>query len=74
MTERSTTPEVMTGRVASFDGHVGLGDIDAHDGSRHLFHCIGIADGSRSIEVGAEVDFELLAKLGRYEATSIRKR
>ena len=35
------------------------------------FHCIVIADGSRDIPVGAAVDFDLLAKLGRYEATHV---
>ena len=72
-------PEVVLGNgadragiVVSFDAHMGLGEIETADAARHPFHCIAIADGSRTIEVGARVSFELLAKLGRWEATSIR--
>ena len=35
------------------------------------FHCIVIADGSRDIPIGADVEFELMCKLGRYEAAHI---
>ncbi len=59
------------GVVESFDEHRGLGQVRAADGRLFDFHCIGIADGSRTIEVGAPVVFRLLAKLGRYEATDI---
>jgi len=59
------------GTVSAFDEHVGLGEITA-DGEVIAFQCIGIADGSRKIDVGADVTFELLPKLGRYEATAIR--
>ena len=59
-----------TGAVVSFDREVGLGEIDAA-GIRYPFHCIEIADGSRDIEVGASVRFDLIAKLGRYEAAHI---
>lgn len=62
----------LTGTVTAFDESVGLGTITSEDGSEHLFHCIEIADGSRSIAVGAAVLFDLLAKLGRYEAAHIR--
>ena len=61
-----------TGTVTAFDEAVGLGTITADDGTTHEFHCIEIGDGSRSIEVGATVSFDVLAKLGRYEAASIR--
>ena len=61
-----------TGTVTAFDESVGLGTITSEDGSEHLFHCIEIADGSRSIAVGAAVLFDLLAKFGRYEAAHIR--
>lgn len=60
------------GVVVVFDEHSGLGEIDGSDGVKHAFHCIEIADGSRSIGVGAEVRFDLLAKLGRWEAANIR--
>ena len=62
----------LTGTVTAFDESVGLGTVTSEDGSEHLFHCIEIADGSRSIAVGAAVLFDLLAKLGRYEAAHIR--
>ncbi len=60
----------MTGTVAEFDADIGLGVIET-DGVRYSFHCIEIADGSREIAVGADVSFEILCKIGRYEAASI---
>jgi CspA family cold shock protein len=60
----------MTGTVVEFDADVGLGVIDA-DGVRYPFHCVEIADGSRDIGVGTDVTFDVLCKLGRYEAASI---
>jgi cold shock CspA family protein len=59
------------GVVASFDEHVGLGVITGDDGVDYPFHCIEIADGSRTIAVGAEVTFAELPKLGRVEAADI---
>lgn len=59
------------GVVTQFDPLVGLGQIRDDTGSMLGFHCIAISDGTRTIEVGARVRFELLAKLGRYEATAI---
>jgi len=61
----------MLGVIASFDAAVGLGELRSSDGQLVPFHCIAIADGSRTIEVGTAVSYELLAKLGRYEATII---
>jgi CspA family cold shock protein len=61
------------GVVTSFDETVGLGVIADASGDRFPFHCIEIADGSRSIEIGAEVSFDLLAKFGRWEAANIRR-
>ncbi len=60
------------GTVTSFDEATGLGVIAGVDGVDHPFHCIEIADGSRSVQVGVEVGFDLLAKLGRWEAANIR--
>ena len=60
-----------TGTVAEFDAAVGLGRVDTADGAAYPFHCIEIADGSRRIEVGAAVTFELIGKLGRFEAARI---
>jgi cold shock CspA family protein len=60
------------GVVTGFDEKSGLGAIGGIDGGNYSFHCIEIADGSRLIDVGAEVSFDLLAKLGRWEAANIR--
>ncbi len=62
----------LRGRVVAFDEHVGLGEIEADDGRRYPFHCTRIADGTRTIEVGTPVTFDLTpSHLGRYEATSV---
>lgn len=59
------------GRVVEFDEHVGLGEIES-DGRRYPFHCTRIADGTRTIPVGAAVTFETMpGHLGRWEATAI---
>jgi len=62
----------LVGVVREFDADVGLGMIEQPDGTSHAFHVIEIADGTRTVDVGAEVSFDLLAKLGRYEAANIR--
>ncbi len=62
----------LVGVVSEFDAAVGLGTVTRSDGTTHAFHVIEIADGSRTIDVGVEVSFDLLAKLGRYEAANIR--
>ena len=61
------------GVVASFDREVGLGSVRRDDGIEFAFHCIEIADGSRDIPVGAAVTFDLLCKLGRYEARQVAR-
>ena len=63
---------MITGVVAEFDQMVGLGVIRTADGEVVPFHCIEIADGSRTIQIGAPVTALRIAKLGRYEAASIR--
>lgn len=91
---------IYSGRVASFDEAVGLGEVvvtgvgagagvgaaevgaadgeaevgtaGAADGERYGFHCTQIADGSRSIPVGAEVTFSRVpGRLGRWEAAGV---
>ena len=62
------------GRVIDFDDHVGLGHVEAEDGAVHLFHCVEIADGTRTIDVGADVEFDVLVKFGREEAANLRPR
>ncbi|MGA7757266.1 MAG: cold shock domain-containing protein [Ilumatobacteraceae bacterium] len=59
------------GVVTAFDEQSGLGVVTAENGTDHPFHCIEIADGTRTIEVGAEVSFDLLAKFGRWEAANV---
>jgi cold shock CspA family protein len=65
-------PSESHGRVTAFDEHKGYGVVTADDGTAYFLHCTQIADGTRSIEVGTEVAFEVLARLGRYEATEVR--
>jgi cold shock CspA family protein len=62
----------MDGIVVDFDEYVGLGHVDADDGQRYLFHCVEIADGSRTIAVGTRVGFDLMVKLGSPEAAQLR--
>ena len=54
-----------------FDKVVGLGEITRDDGWVVLFHCIVIADGSRDVPIGTDVEFDLMCKLGRYEAANV---
>lgn len=68
------TARVLSGVVTSFDEAIGLGEVDdAADGTRYPFHCIEIADGSRTIAVGAAVRFTVFAKLGRLEAAQVER-
>lgn len=60
------------GTVTEFDEYVGLGEVEDTDGRRYLFHCVEIADGSRSIDVGTAVEFDLLVKFGQAEASRLR--
>ena len=64
----------MNGTVTEFDGNAGLGVVTAEGGGDFRFHCVEIADGTRTIDVGASVEFTLLAKLGAYEAACLTKR
>ena len=61
------------GTVTDFDESAGLGTVSSRDGAEYPFHCIEIADGSRTIDIGADVSFDLLAKFGRWEAANIRR-
>ena len=64
----------MLGTVTAFDDPRGLGTIDAA-GTEYPFHCTALLDGSRTIDVGMEVTFELRpAGMGRWEATRIANR
>ena len=62
----------MTGSVAEFDEHKGYGTVRSDEGEEYFFHCTQIADGSRTIAVGAHVSFDVTAgHLGRWEATAL---
>ena len=64
-----------TGSVTAFDDHRGLGEVTASDGAVFPFHCTAIADGTRTVEVGTEVRFDVVAgRLGRWEAGAISPR
>lgn len=64
-----------TGRVASFDDHVGAGVVEA-DGTDDtwFFHCTRIADGSRTITEGTWVAFEVVPGPTGLEAVDVRRR
>jgi cold shock CspA family protein len=59
------------GVVTEFDVHVGLGTVRGDDGIDYLFHCVEIADGSRTIDPGTTVEFSPMRKFGRWEAAAI---
>jgi hypothetical protein len=51
-----------------------LGTIES-DGTTYPFHCTAILDGTRAIEVGTAVTFEVRAAgMGRWEAAAIASR
>ncbi|MDQ3679302.1 MAG: cold shock domain-containing protein [Actinomycetota bacterium] len=64
MTERGT--------VVDFDQAEGFGWVQCRDGRRLFFHCTAVADSSRSVPVGAQVAFEVVAGHGgSWEAASL---
>ena len=63
----------MIGTVIEFSEPRGIGVVEA-GGVRYAFHCTQIADGSRTIRVGAPVEFDVVpGRLGDWEAASIVK-
>ena len=63
---------VATGTVADFDEDKGIGTVRSDDGRELPFHCTSVADGSRTVEVGARVTFTVVAgHLGRWEAADL---
>lgn len=63
-----------SGMVESFDADVGLGSVSDETGAEWLFHCTEIADGTRLIEVGTEVRFEVgYGGPGRWEAFAVTR-
>ncbi len=62
----------MKGTVRSFDARRGDGVIESDDGQSYYFHCVSIADGSRSIEPSTRVSARVsVGLLGRDELTEI---
>jgi cold shock CspA family protein len=60
------------GTVVDFDDERGLGTVRDDDGTTHPFHCTAIADGSRHVDVGAVVEYSLVAgRVGRHEADGL---
>ena len=64
-----------TGTVTEFDDPRGWGVVTTDDGTELFFHCSAIADGTRSIEVGTAVSFEVVpGSQGRWEAAALTDR
>ena len=62
------------GAVVDFDEAAGHGLVRGDDGVEWWFHAVALADGSRTITVGAEVTFHVApGLLGRWEAGSISR-
>lgn len=63
----------MDGIVTEFDEQRGWGTVES-GGRTYEFHCTQIADGTRTIDVGTKVTFEVAAAhLGRWEARALTK-
>lgn len=61
-----------SGTVVEFDEHRGLGTVRRDDGVEYPFHCVAIADGSRTIAPGTRVRWRVTpGRLGRWEAMGI---
>jgi cold shock CspA family protein len=64
----------LRGTVSAFDEHAGMGTIRTDDGRDLFFHCTQLADGSRTVDEGAAVRFDVVAgHLGRWEAARVEK-
>ena len=62
-----------TGTVDSFDEAAGYGTVVDPSGQEWFFHCTAVADGSRTIETGTVVAFEIApGRMGRWEAVDLR--
>ncbi len=62
-----------TGTVGAFDVEAGHGTVLDDDGREWFFHCTAIADGTRRIDRGTPVDFEVVpGQPGVWEAGDLR--
>ena len=62
----------LRGRVIAFDPVVGIGNVELLDGRISNFHATALADGSRRIGIGAEVNVTLRASAnGRWESRNV---
>ena len=64
--------EELSGIVTAFNDAHGLGEITDSASVVWPFHCVSIADGSRTIEVGRAVMFRTGFRVARPEAVAIR--
>lgn len=63
------------GTVVAFDEHAGFGTVRTTDGRELFFHCTQLRDGTRAIDVGADVVFDIVpGHLGRWEAALVERR
>jgi CspA family cold shock protein len=63
---------VATGTVVEFDEAAGFGTVRGDDGDEHFFHCTAIADGTRTIEVGTRVTYDVVpGRRGQWEAQRV---
>ncbi len=65
---------ILKGRVATFDEQRGDGRISGDHGESFYFHCVNIADGSRSVDQGQRVTARRgVGHLGHDEAFAVEK-
>jgi cold shock CspA family protein len=65
--------ERITGTVSEFDDAAGYGTVTDSSGRSWFFHCTAVADGTRTIDDGATVAFEVVpGRMGRWEAADVR--
>jgi CspA family cold shock protein len=65
---------VTSGTVVAFDDAKGWGTVRDDEGVEHFFHCTAIADGTRTIDVGTAVQYEIVpGHLGRWEAARLER-
>jgi cold shock CspA family protein len=64
----------ITGKVVSFDDQRGDGVVTTDLGESMYFHCVNIADGTRSVPLGAFVSgIRAVGRLGADEITDLQQ-